>query len=159
MPTRHTTSHIQPNAPEFGALVLRVGLGALFLAHAWLKIAVFTIPGTVQFFASLGLPAIAAYGTILIELVGGVLLILGVASRLVSLAMLPVLAGSILFVHGDKGWLFSNEGGGWEFPAFLIVASLAQVFLGNGALSLGTLLGERMAPAGASGRLARAVVS
>ena len=101
----------------YAATLLRVSLGVLALAHGLLKILVFTPAGTVGFFASLGLPAVLAYATIGIEVIGGIALIAGVFTRYVALAMVPVLLGAT-FVHSGSGWLFSNEGGGWKFPAF-----------------------------------------
>ncbi|MGD8843284.1 MAG: DoxX family protein [Gammaproteobacteria bacterium] len=121
----------------YAALVLRVSLGTVFVAHALLKILVFTPAGTVAFFDALGLPALLAYAVIALELAGGVALLLGFGTRAVSLALIPVLIGTIVLVHGDKGWLFANEGGGWEYPAFLIMASLVQALLGDGAWALG----------------------
>lgn len=119
------------------ALVLRVSLGGLFLAHAWLKIFVFTPAGTAGYFESLGFPAALAYLVIAAELLGGIALILGVYSRVVSLALIPILLGSIYAPHGAAGFIFSNEGGGWEFPAFWAVTLGVQALLGNGAFALG----------------------
>jgi putative oxidoreductase len=119
----------------YAATLLRVSLGVLALAHGLLKILVFTPAGTVGFFASLGLPAFLAYATIGVEVIGGIALIAGVFTRYVSLAMVPVLLGAT-FVHSGSGWLFSNEGGGWEFPAFWTVALVVQALLGNGAFAL-----------------------
>ncbi len=121
---------------SYATLLLRVSLGALALAHGLLKILVFTPAGTVGFFASLGLPAELAYATIGIEVVGGVALIAGVYTRYVSIAMIPIMLGAIVFGHWDAGWLFSNEGGGWEFPALWAVALGVQALLGNGAFAL-----------------------
>lgn len=118
------------------ALVLRLTLGGLFLAHAWLKIFVFTPAGTAGFFESLGFPAALAYLVIFAEAVGGLALILGLYSRVVSLALIPILLGAIYAPHGAAGFFFSNEGGGWEFPAFWAVALLVQALLGNGAIAL-----------------------
>ncbi len=120
----------------YGALVLRLSLGILFFAHAGLKIFVFTPAGTAEYFTSLGLPGFLAYVTILAELGGATLLIAGIITRWVSLALVPILAGAIIFVHGSKGWLFSNEGGGWEFLAFWIVALVVQSLLGDGAYAV-----------------------
>jgi putative oxidoreductase len=122
---------------QIGAFVLRISLGAMFLAHGLLlKVFVFTPAGTAGFFESLGLPGALAYLTIAAETVGGLLLIAGVGTRYVSAALIPVLLGALVLVHGDKGWVFSNAGGGWEYPAFLIAASVAQWFLGDGAYAL-----------------------
>lgn len=121
---------------DYAALLLRVATGGLFVAHGLLKILVFTIPGTVGYFESLGLPAIFAYLTILAEIGGGLALIVGFQTRLVSLALVPVLIGAAVLGHGANGWVFSNEGGGWEFPAFWAVVQLSLVMLGDGAYAL-----------------------
>lgn len=120
----------------YGALVLRVALGVMFLAHAGLKIFVFTPAGTVGFFQSLGLPGVLAYATIAAEVLGGIALILGVYVRVVSIALIPILLGAIIFVHGANGWLYSNPNGGWEFPAFWAVALVVQALIGAGAYAL-----------------------
>jgi putative oxidoreductase len=121
---------------DLAAAILRVSLGILFLAHAWLKLVIFTPAGTVGFFESLGFPGFLAYIVIAAELAGGIALILGVATRWVSLALVPVLLGSIWAPHGAAGFFFSNEGGGWEFPAFWAIALLVQALLGDGAFAL-----------------------
>jgi len=120
----------------YAALVLRLGLGTMFIAHALLKIFVFTPEGTVGFFGSLGIPGWLAYPTIAIELMGGAMLILGLKAKTISLALIPVLIGTIVLVHGANGWVFANEGGGWEYPLFLIIALVAQSLMGNGAYNL-----------------------
>lgn len=117
------------------ALVLRLSLGAMFLAHGLLKVLVFTPAGTVAYFASLGIPAIFAWLTMLAEVGGGILLIAGVQVRWVALLQLPVLLGALV-VHGGNGWVFSNEHGGWEFPAFWVVAQVILALLGDGAAAL-----------------------
>lgn len=119
----------------YAAFLLRVTSGLLFLAHGLLKVFVFTLPGTVGFFESLGLPGILAYAVILAEIGGGLALILGVAVRPVALALVPVLLGAT-WVHGGNGWLFANEGGGWEYPVFWTVANLAIAGIGAGAYAL-----------------------
>ncbi len=128
---------------EYGATLLRVSLGIVFLAHsAYLKIFVFTIGGTVGFFESLGLPAISAYAVMLAEIVGGALLILGVRVRETA-AVLAVVALGATWAHFGAGWVFSNAGGGWEYPLFLAATCIVQVLLGPGALRLS--LGSRPA--------------
>ncbi len=124
----------QTNA-DYAAFVLRVTSGALFIAHGLLKVNVFTVAGTVGFFESLGIPGAFAYLTILAELVGGAALILGVGTRVVSLALIPVLIGAT-WVHGGNGWLFSAEGGGWEFPLFWAIVQVSIALLGRGAFAV-----------------------
>ena len=127
---------IDTKTAPYAALLLRVALGVMFIAHGfYLKIFVFTVGGTVGFFESLGLPAFAAYATIAAESLGGLALILGFQTRWVSLALLPVLLGAT-WVHSGNGWLFTAEGGGWEYPIFLTVAAAAQFLLGDGAYAL-----------------------
>ena len=133
----------QRTAP-YAALLLRLSLGTMFLAHGLLKVMVFTPAGTAGFFNSLGLPGWLAYATIVAEILGGLLLIAGIRTRLVALALLPILIGAV-WVHSGNGWLFSNENGGWEFPLFLAFAAVAQTFLGDGAYSLGKLFVSRQA--------------
>lgn len=120
---------------SYGALVLRVALGTMFIAHAALKVFVFTLPGTVKFFESQGFPGVLAYVAIAAEAGGGVLLILGVATRWVAAALIPILLGAA-WVHAGNGWVFSAPNGGWEYPAFLAAAALAQALLGAGAHAL-----------------------
>lgn len=123
--------------PAVGAFVLRVSLGVMLIAHGLLKVLVFTVPGTVGYFASLGLPAIAAYATLAIELIGGLAMIVGFQVRAVAAITVPVLLGAAIFGHGGNGWVFSNPNGGWEYPVFLAAVAVAQVFLGAGAFALG----------------------
>lgn len=121
---------------DIAALILRVSLGVLFLAHAGLKIFVFTPAGTAGFFQSIGLLGPLAYLVIAVEVLGGIALIAGYRTRIVSLALIPVLLGAIATVHFAAGFFFSNENGGWEYPAFWIVALVVQALLGDGAASL-----------------------
>jgi len=107
----------------------------MFVAHALLKIVVFTVPGTVQFFESVGLPGFSAYVVIVAELIAGALLIAGLGARWVALATIPILLGAA-WVHLPNGWLFSAQGGGWEYPVFLAIAAFVQFLLGDGAYAL-----------------------
>ncbi|MFM7334466.1 MAG: DoxX family protein [Tabrizicola sp.] len=123
-----------PNS-DYAALILRVSSGALFIAHALLKVFVFTLPGTVGYFESLGLPGFLAYVTILVELGGGIALVLGVATRAVSVALIAVLLGAT-WAHAGNGWVFSSANGGWEFPLFWAIVQGAIALLGSGAYAL-----------------------
>jgi putative oxidoreductase len=127
---------IDSRTAPYAALVLRVTLGALFLAHAGLKLFVFTPAGTAKFFGSLGFPPELAYVVMTVEVLSGVALILGVWTRYASLAGIPVLLGAIFTVHGAAGFFFTNPKGGWEYPAFWAIALVAQALLGDGAFAL-----------------------
>ena len=124
----------------YGILVLRVSLGLLFLAHGLLKVFVFTLPGTAQFFESVGLPGFMATPVALAEIMGGMFLIAGLYTRWAALVLFPLLLVATFKVHGANGWLFTNKGGGWEFPAFFAIACLVQFLLGDGALAIGSIL-------------------
>lgn len=126
----------QRTAP-YAATLLRTSLGVMFIAHALLKLVVFTLPGTAQFFGSLGFPGWTAYLVFAAELVGGVLLIAGYQTRVVALAMVPILLGAT-YVHAGNGWLFTAKNGGWEYPLFLTVAAIVQALLGDGAYAIGS---------------------
>jgi putative oxidoreductase len=123
------------DAPAYGVALLRVSLGVMWVAHALLKLLVFTLPGTAAYFASIGLPGFLAYPVFAFELAGGAALILGVYARQVSLALVPIMAVAA-WVHFPNGWVHTSPNGGWEYPAFLIVASVALWLLGDGALVL-----------------------
>jgi putative oxidoreductase len=121
---------------EYGIALLRISLGVMFIAHSvLLKYFTFTLPGTAGYFESIGLPGFLAYVVFGMEAVGGILLVLGVRTREVAAALIPILAGA-LWVHAGNGWVFSNAGGGWEYPLYLVVLSAAQVLLGEGAFAL-----------------------
>jgi putative oxidoreductase len=134
------------NSAAYGAFVLRLTLGVAFIAHALLKLLVFTLPGTAQFFGSLGLPPFLGYVVFAAELVGGAALVLGIATRYVAAALVPVMLGAT-WAHLGNGWTFTAKGGGWEYPVFWTAATIAQVLLGDGAWALGTkLFGGSAAP-------------
>src|SRR6478735_8419021 len=131
-------SMVDTRTAPYAALILRVALGILFLAHAGLKAFVFTPAGAAQFFGSLGLPPALAYLVILVETAGGLALIAGFHARWVALALIPILLGAIATVHGPAGFFFNNPNGGWEYLAFWIAALVTQALLGNGAFAVQT---------------------
>jgi putative oxidoreductase len=118
-----------------GLLLLRLSLGLMYLAHAGLKLFVFTLPGTAQFFAGQGLPGAMAYGVFAAEAIGGAMLLLGVYPRQVALALVPILLGAA-WVHAPNGWVFNAPGGGWEYPVFLAAMSVVLWLAGDGAAAL-----------------------
>jgi putative oxidoreductase len=129
------SSSVDPSSAPYGVFVLRAALGTMWISHALLKYVVFTIPGFAGFLAKIGVPAELAWPVFLAELAGGILILTGVYARHVALLMIPLMAAAST-VHIGNGWLFSNAGGGWEYPAFLIVASFALWLSGDGAFAL-----------------------
>lgn len=128
----------------YGVTLLRISLGIMWIAHALLKLLVFTLPGTAQFFQSIGFPGFLAYPVFAIELIGGIALVLGIYARQVSLALVPVMAVAAS-VHFGNGWVHTSPNGGWEYPVFLTIASFALWLLGDGALAVRS--SNRFAPA------------
>ena len=121
---------------SYGVFLLRVALGVMFIAHSIIyMLLTLTLAGTAKFFVSIGLPAWVAYVTFLAEALGGILLILGIRTRWVALALSPILIGAT-WAHAGNGWLFASEDGGWEYPLYLFVLCIAQAMLGDGAYAL-----------------------
>jgi putative oxidoreductase len=130
-----SNSSVDSSTAPYGVFVLRAALGVMWISHALMKYIVFTVAGFGGFLAKVGFPAELAGTVILAELVGGLMILSGVYARHVALLLIPVMAAASS-VHLANGWVFSNAGGGWEYPAFLIVASFALWLLGDGAFAL-----------------------
>ncbi|MCJ8321853.1 MAG: DoxX family protein [Colwellia sp.] len=125
---------------DISTFILRISLATVLLAHSlYLKLVVFTLAGTAQFFASIGLPEVLAYLVFLNEVVVGVALLLGFKTRFFSALVIPVLLGAT-WVHSTNGWLFTNTGGGWEYPLLLTVMAIVQIGLGDGKYAISTHL-------------------
>ncbi len=123
-------------SPQTAALILRLVLGTVLIAHSlYLKAMVFGLAGTAQFFASIGLWSWLAYVVFAVEALGGVFLLLGVQTRWTALAMVPVLLGAT-WAHLGSGWLFTNTGGGYEYPLVLTLLAVVQFYLGGGRFAL-----------------------
>jgi putative oxidoreductase len=122
-------------AVNAGATLLRLALGAMWVSHAWFKITAFGVAGFAGWLDSLGLPGFMAGPVIALELAGGVLILAGFYGRFVSIALLPVMAVATS-VHVPNGMIFSNANGGWEYPVFLMVASVVHALVGDGAFAL-----------------------
>ncbi len=126
---------------DIATLLLRLALGTMFIAHGLTKLLVWTLAGTGEFFASIGLPAWVAWPITGLELIGGVLLILGVRVRWVALILAAELAGASV-PHLANGWMFTAPEGGWEYPVFLAVTALALSIMGGGQLVVSRLAGR-----------------
>ncbi|MGB0514896.1 MAG: DoxX family protein [Wenzhouxiangellaceae bacterium] len=134
---------------DLAIAVLRISLGVMFFTHGFvLKLMTFSLAGTAGYFESIGFPGWTAYAVFLAETLGGLALIFGIGTRWVSAALIPILLGA-LYVHLGNGWVFSSEGGGWEYPLYLVILAAVQVLLGAGALSLDRKLGLEPRTAGA----------
>lgn len=126
----------QNQLTDFAIFLLRVAFGVMLLAHGlYLKYFVFSLPGTAQFFVTLGLPGWLAYAVFVTETIAGVMLVLGIQSRWAALAVLPIMLGAT-WAHAGNGWLFTFENGGWEYPLYLSLLAFVQFLLGDGAWAL-----------------------
>lgn len=119
----------------YAALLLRLALGLMFVAHGLTKLLVFTPAGTAKFFESVGFAGWFAWPIIAFEIVGGVLLLTGVYARAIAaVAAIELFMAST--VHFGNGWMFTSANGGWEYPVFLAVAAAVLALLGDGAFAL-----------------------
>ncbi len=121
---------------KISAFILRITLGVILLAHSlYLKMMVFTLEGTAKFFSSIGLPEPLAYIVFIVEVISGLALLVGFNSRFFSALVIPILLGAT-WVHFSNGWLFTNTGGGWEYPLLLTIIAIVQLGLGDGKYAL-----------------------
>ena len=122
----------------YGALVLRVVLGVIYIAHAYL---VLVVIGSVKFVEEqramhIPLPEIGVWYLIVAHGLGGILLILGLLVRWAALANIPVIAGALWFAHLQQGFFISGSKFGYEYVLVLLGATIAQALLGAGAFTL-----------------------
>lgn len=121
---------------SIGLLGARVILGIIFIAHGWQKFHTNGIDATAKFFDGAGVPfpRFSAYYATWVELVGGALLILGLALPLVAILLIIDMIGAIVTVHWDAG--FWGADGGYELPLALIGGLLAVGFAAAGGLAV-----------------------
>ncbi|MGY4857685.1 DoxX family protein [Cryobacterium sp. AP23] len=134
-----------PASPSLALLVLRVAVGAVFIAHGAQKVFVYGFAGTSGSFADMGVPLAAVLGPVvgLLELIGGVLIVLGLATRVVAAALAVDMLVAIVLVHLPFG-IFAAEGG-YELTLVLAAVAAALVLAGAGRLSLDAALTRRRA--------------
>src|SRR5919112_6316555 len=102
---------------------LRIVLGFLFAAHGWQKFNEWTIAGTQASFAKMGIPAaeVAAPAIAVLELAGGIALILGILTRIVAALLVVDMLGALFMVHASAGVFAAN--GGYEVVVLLSAAA------------------------------------
>jgi len=131
----------------YGALLLRVSMGVLFILHGlYLKAMVFGMAGAGKYFASLGLPDWFAWVVMIYETLGGLALIFGVYTRWVAVFLGVHLLFAAYLGHVGNGWMFTAKGGGYEYPLFWAIVCFALALLGDGALALKTRRAAVQAP-------------
>lgn len=121
---------------SYGAMLLRLILGIVYVMHAYLALVINGPAGMIAYNVKAGipLPEIATWYLILAHGLGGILLVLGIYTRWAALANVPAMLGAIVFVHLKKGFWVHN--GGYEYVLVLLVATVAAAMIGGGALSL-----------------------
>ncbi|MBS7548370.1 DoxX family protein [Dietzia sp. Marseille-Q0999] len=126
-------------------LITRVILGVVLIAHGWEKFAINGIEGTGAFFDSIGIPGATAAAAVVgvIELVGGILLILGLLTPLVAVLVVVVMIGAFFTVHAGSGVYVSNNG--WELVAVVGLAAAVFGLVGPGRYSVDAVLARRRA--------------
>ena len=122
----------------YGALVLRLFLGVIYLAHAYLALVVMGPAKAIDYQRALHipLPEIGVWYLILAHGVGGLLLLLGVMVRWAALANVPVMAGALWFVHLPQGFFIFGGKNGYKYVLLILGATIAQSLLGPGAFTL-----------------------
>lgn len=130
----------RPAVRDFALLVLRLVLGAVFVAHGYNHWFEMGMSETGRQFAALGVPQpqLSAYLTGTVELIGGAFLAVGLLTTITAslLALLVLAAG--YFVHLDNG--FFIEAGGVEYTLVLAAALFIITVFGTGRVSLDGVL-------------------
>jgi len=123
------------NTEALGLAILRIVVGIIFFAHGYQKIFKFRFHGVAGMFGHVGipLPVLAAAIVILVEFVGGFLLITGLATRIPAALNAVDMVVAIAVVHARHGF-FSPAG--YEFPLAMLAASLCLALAGGGAASV-----------------------
>lgn len=122
---------------HIGLFLLRITVGFTFLFHGLDKF----VPGieeTVEYFSSLGLPGFTAYLVAFVEIVGGLLMILGAATRVVAVLFAFIMIGAIFFANLPEGFL-----GGYELDLILLVVSIHLLLSGSRFLAVDAIFSKR----------------
>jgi putative oxidoreductase len=122
---------------SYGAMVLRIFLGVVYLMHAYLAAFAFGPKGMIAYQTAKGIPfpEIATWYLIIAHGLGGICLLLGILVRWAAAANIPVMAGALFFVHARQGFFMGREGG-YEYAFLVLGATIAQALLGAGAFTL-----------------------
>jgi putative oxidoreductase len=122
---------------SYGATVLRLFLGVIYIMHAYLAAFVFGPHGMAAYQTAKGIPfpEIGTWYVIVAHGLGGICLILGILVRVAALVNVPIMVGALVFVHLKQGF-FIGKDGGYEYALLVLGATIAQALLGAGAFTL-----------------------
>jgi uncharacterized membrane protein YphA (DoxX/SURF4 family) len=124
---------------EIGATILRIVLGITFFIHGLTKFQG-GIGNTAGFFESLGLPGFSAYVVASIELIGGIALVLGIGTRIISISFALILVGAIVKVKFAAGFLGNGQSAGYEFDLALIAISIYLAIANKSLFALDNII-------------------
>ncbi|MFE4811620.1 DoxX family protein [Peribacillus simplex] len=127
------------NKQEIGTFLLRVMLGISFFLHGLSKFKG-GLDNTAGWFQSIGIPGFMAYVVGIIELVGGIALIIGLGTRIISALLVFIMAGAIVYVKFPAGFMGNGEGTGYELDLVLMIIALHLVMNGSRFLSIDSKL-------------------
>jgi putative oxidoreductase len=128
------------NKRDYGLFILRLVVGIIFSVHGYQKLT--GIQGTTGFFSQVGIPLAGFFSYVvgLVELLGGIALILGILVKLASYLLAIDMVAAIIYVHLPNGL---TGQGGYEFPLLLLASIITLILLGKGKLSLQSLFAKK----------------
>lgn len=113
------------SSTDLALLLVRVGLAAVFMIHGWDKLV--SMSDTIGFFSSIGLSPVWAYIVAYTEIIGGLLMLLGIGAGWAGVALAATMVGSIIMVKLAKGFI-----GGYEFDLMLFLSAISISLAGAG---------------------------
>lgn len=133
-------------ASDTGLLLLRIAVGAIFVAHGWGDASQAGGAATnIENYRGAGIPVpeVSAWFGAYMQLLGGAAIIAGVVTRPVGAGLAVVMAGALIFVHRGEPLVMAPDGSGSGFALIMLAASLALVGTGAGRFSLDRVLSRR----------------
>lgn len=123
------------NKFEVGSFIIRVVLGIIFFMHGLDKFKG-GVENTAGWFESIGLPGFLAYGVAVVELAGGIMLVLGLFSRIVSILFAIVMIGAIVKVKLAIGFFGNGQMAGYEMDLAFLAMAIMIAITGSKAFAL-----------------------
>lgn len=124
---------------ELGSIILRLFIGIAFFIHGVIKFQG-GIENTAGWFSSIGIPGFMAYVVAIIELAGGIAMILGLGTRLVAFLFAVILLGAIVTVKGQAGFMGNGQMAGYEMDLAYLAISVYLLLNGSRYLAIDTVL-------------------
>ena len=113
---------------------LRASIGVIFIVHSLKKFD----PSWQEWLISIGIPPEMQLPIALAELIGGILLVVGVLTRITGAVFAVILLGAIFHIRWDNGFFVSK--GGWEWDLVMLTVVLAIIAAGPGRISISHLV-------------------